>query len=141
MKIYKTNYRVYYEDTDAGGVVFYGNYLKFAERSRSDMLRLSGVNNAELAAKTGLFFVVRNVNIDYLAPARLDDMLEVVTTIMRVGKTSVDMTQDFTNQNGQAIAKMKVQIVCVKNERGKSGEGKIKSAAMPEELAEFFGKE
>lgn len=133
MKVYKCNFRVYYEDTDAGGVVFYGNYLKFAERGRSDMLRQSGINNAELAAKTGLFFVVRNVNIDYLSPARLDDMLEVVTEIVRVGKSSVDMTQDFYNQNGTPIAKMKVQIVCVKN-----SDNTIKSAAMPAELMEFF---
>lgn len=134
MKNYKTSYRVYYEDTDAGGVVYYGNYLKFAERARTDFLRLSGINQFELAKETGLFFVVRNVTIDYLSPGRLDDIITVECSVIEVGRTSVTMTQDFYNQNNQPLAKMKVQIVCVQNVEGK----KIKSAAMPEVMKVFF---
>lgn len=141
MKEYKTSYRVYYEDTDAGGVVFYGNFLKFAERARTDFLRESGVNQFELAEKTGLFFVVRKVEIEYLSPGRLDDIITVDTKVIKLGHTSIDMTQDFYNQNGVALAKMKGQIVCVKNDGEKSGVGNIKSAKLPEEIKEFFEAE
>jgi acyl-CoA thioester hydrolase len=136
MKNYKATYRVYYEDTDAGGVVFYGNYLKFAERGRTDFLRQSGVNQQALAEATGKFFVVRNVKIDYLNPGRLDDLITVDTNVIKTGKTSVIMSQDFYNQHNTPLAKMEVQIVCVKNV-----EGSIKSTAMPEEVANFFNEE
>ena len=134
MKNYKTSFRVYYEDTDAGGVVFYGNFLKFAERARTDFLRQSGINQFDLAKESGLFFVVRRVEIDYISPGRLDDLITVDTQIIKVGKTSVDMTQDFYNQNGNQLAKMFCQIVCVKN----TAEKNVKSAPMPDIIKEFF---
>ena len=69
--------RVYYEDTDAAGIVYYANYLKYAERARTEMLRLMGVEQSELAQSHGLAFAVRNCAIDYQRPAKLDDLLEV----------------------------------------------------------------
>ena len=71
--------RVYYEDTDAGGVVYHAGYLRFAERARTEALRDAGVPHAEMTAQYGLMFMVRRLKVDYLAPARLDDLLFVVT--------------------------------------------------------------
>ena len=69
--------RVYYEDTDTAGIVYYANYLKFAERARTELLRLAGINQSEMAARYGMAFAVRNCAVDFRAPARLDDLIEV----------------------------------------------------------------
>lgn len=76
--------RVYYEDTDAGGIVYYANYLKFAERARTEMLRDAGISQTTLRDDTGCQFIVRRCEIDYLRPARLDDRLLVVTRIVEL---------------------------------------------------------
>ena len=81
--------RVYYEDTDAGGVVYYANYLKFCERARTEWLRTFGVSQQALIDEQGLGFVVRSVQADYLAPARLDDALEVVTRVAMLRRASI----------------------------------------------------
>ncbi|MDX9884175.1 tol-pal system-associated acyl-CoA thioesterase [Thauera sp.] len=81
--------RVYYEDTDAGGVVYYANYLKFCERARAEWLRTLGVSQQALIDEQGLAFVVRSVQADYLASARLDDALEVVTRIAMLRRASI----------------------------------------------------
>jgi acyl-CoA thioester hydrolase len=86
--------RVYYEDTDAGGIVFYANYLKFFERARTEWLRACGIDQRRLAAETGALFVVRSTALDYRAPARLDDMLNIVSRIERLGRASVDFSQE-----------------------------------------------
>lgn len=89
--------RVYYEDTDAGGIVFYANYLKFMERGRSEFLRLLGVDQNALMQNNEdgpLFFVVRRVELDYLRPAKFDDMIEVVTTFASVAGASAVMAQE-----------------------------------------------
>jgi len=85
--------RVYYEDTDAGGIVFYANYLKFFERARTEWLRACGIDQHRLAGETGALFVVRNTSVDYRAPSRLDDVLAVVTHVERLGRASVDFMQ------------------------------------------------
>src|SRR5690625_3299656 len=85
--------RVYYEDTDLAGVVYYANYLKFIERGRSEALRALGVDQPALK-EAGLVFVVRRLVADYLAPARFDDLLEVRTVTRRVGGASVEMRQE-----------------------------------------------
>src|SRR5260370_25777361 len=77
--------RVYYEDTDAGGLVYYANYLKFAERARSEMLRRLGIEQQRLREETGLGLVVRRCTADYLLPARLDDDLVIATRLGAVG--------------------------------------------------------
>src|ERR1700690_415696 len=85
--------RVYYEDTDAGGIVFYANYLKFFERARTEWLRACGVDQSALATTSGLIFFVRGTTVDYLAPARLDDTVTIVSRIERLGRASVDFVQ------------------------------------------------
>jgi acyl-CoA thioester hydrolase len=85
--------RVYYEDTDAGGVVYYANYLRFAERARTEMLRRHGIESSELMAKEGIAFAVRHCEADYRRPARLDDRLEVRTRLLALGGASLEMEQ------------------------------------------------
>jgi acyl-CoA thioester hydrolase len=86
--------RVYWEDTDAGGVVFYANYLKFFERARTEWLRACGVDQRQLADDTGAIFIVRSTSLDYRAPARLDDTLTITSRPGRIGRASVDFTQE-----------------------------------------------
>jgi acyl-CoA thioester hydrolase len=86
--------RVYYEDTDAAGLVYYANYLKFAERARTEMLRQHGTDHATMLKSTGLGFVVRRCEIDYIKPARLDDLLRVTTRVAAVGGATLDLDQD-----------------------------------------------
>ncbi|MCA7952531.1 tol-pal system-associated acyl-CoA thioesterase [Burkholderia seminalis] len=86
--------RVYYEDTDAGGIVFYANYLKFFERARTEWLRACGIDQRQLADDTGAIFIVRSTSLDYRAPARLDDTLTIASRPGRIGRASVDFTQE-----------------------------------------------
>ena len=118
---HKITFRVYYEDTDAGGVMFYGNYLKFAERARTEWLRDLGFHQSEL----DVLFVVRKVEIDYLAPARLDDEVVVETELQNISRASITMTQKFYSGE-KHIADMKVVIVCVSRE--------LKVASLPEKI-------
>ncbi len=87
--------RVYYEDTDAGGVVYYANYLKFCERARTEWLRTLGVSQQALIDEQGLGFVVRSVQADYRAPARLDDALEVITQVAMLRRASILFEQQL----------------------------------------------
>ena len=87
--------RVYFEDTDAGGIVYHANYLRFAERARTEAMRDLGIPHAELVAQFNLMFVVHRVKLDYVRPARLDDSLTVVTEPVLVGGASVTLTQEF----------------------------------------------
>ncbi|WP_417515684.1 tol-pal system-associated acyl-CoA thioesterase [Minwuia sp.] len=87
--------RVYWEDTDAGGIVYYANYLKFTERARSDMLRLLGIDQrAMLDADDGAMFAVRDVTVEYLSPARLDDDLVVRTRLIALKGATITLEQD-----------------------------------------------
>src|ERR1700761_2877999 len=85
--------RVYYEDTDMGGIVFYANYLKYFERARTEWLRARGVSQRALTEASGTMFVVRSTALDYHAPARLDDWIEIETRVGRIGRASVDFDQ------------------------------------------------
>jgi acyl-CoA thioester hydrolase len=85
--------RVYYEDTDAGGIVFYANYLKFFERARTEWLRAAGVDQQALIEREGAAFVVKNATIDYHAPARLDDEITLTLTIEKLGRASIAFAQ------------------------------------------------
>jgi len=87
--------RVYYEDTDAMGIVFYVNYLKYAERARTEVLRLLGRQQDQLLREQQLGFVVRRCEVDYLAPARLDDILRVETRLLEVGAATLRLRQDI----------------------------------------------
>jgi acyl-CoA thioester hydrolase len=94
MTIFAWPLRVYWEDTDAGGVVFYANYLKFFERARTEWLRSLGIEQQALSEETGVVFIVRSTSVEYNAPARLDDQIEIRTTIERVGPASVQFAQE-----------------------------------------------
>lgn len=88
--------RVYYEDTDLAGIVYYANYLKFIERGRTEWVRGLGVDQGKLKSDTGVVFAVRRVEADYLAPARFDDELAVQTTVQAVGGARLVLKQDVT---------------------------------------------
>jgi acyl-CoA thioester hydrolase len=104
--------RVYYEDTDAGGVVYYANYLRFCERARTERLRSFGVNQSNLRAESGIIFVVSRVEADYFASAELDDELNVLSTIASVGAASVVFHQKV--MRGQTrLFEARVTIACV----------------------------
>ena len=91
--VHRLRIRVYYEDTDAAGIVYHAAYLEFAERARTEMLRCLGLDHTALRARFGLTFTVRRCAIDYRAPARLDDLLEVQTRVVRLGGASLDLEQ------------------------------------------------
>lgn len=113
MKVHRHPARVYYEDTDAGGIVYHANYLNFAERGRTEALRDLGVPHAEMSALHGLFFMVRRIKVDYLAPARLDDSLVVETTTLAVGGATVELRQDVVRAgDGLLLARIELQLVC-----------------------------
>ncbi len=111
-KFHSLNIRVYYEDTDSGGVVYYANYLKFAERARTEMLRDKGVQQTALLKDTGILFVVRSANIEIFAPARLDDMLLLKTHINKLNGASINMLQEIQCE-GKKIAEIEVLVVCI----------------------------
>ena len=105
--------RVYYEDTDAGGVVYHASYLRYAERARTEALRDLGLAHARLTDEHGLMFVVRRIKVDYLRPARLDDSLVVVTEPLEVGGASVLLRQEVRGEGGAACVVLEVQLACV----------------------------
>ena len=105
--------RVYYEDTDAGGVVYHATYLRYAERARTEALREAGIPHAEMLQRFTLMFVVRRVEVDYLRPARLDDSLTVVTEPLAVGGATVTLRQDVRGPEG-SCAVLTVRLACVK---------------------------
>jgi acyl-CoA thioester hydrolase len=86
--------RVYYEDTDAGGIVYYANYLKFFERARTEWLRSLGVNQDSLLREHDVMFVVKSVSADYHAPARLDDVIKLTLRIDKLGRASIQFVQE-----------------------------------------------
>jgi acyl-CoA thioester hydrolase len=114
------NVRVYYEDTDTGGVVFYANYLKFFERARTEWLRAAGVSQQALSESHRVMFIVRSTTVDYHAPARLDDELKVSVVVEKLGKASVQfMQQAWRISRGAAGASMqllssgRIKVGCV----------------------------
>ena len=104
--------RVHWEDTDAAGIVYYANYLRFIERARSDMARDAGLDQPALLARAGLIFAVRRCEIDYLAPARLDDMLEVETSVETLGAATADLRQSV-RRAGEEIVRAAVRLACI----------------------------
>ncbi len=104
--------RVYWEDTDAGGVVFYANYLKFFERARTEWLRALGVEQQGLRDRTGAIFIVSRTNVRYLAPARLDDQLEISVVLQSWGAASMVFVQQAL-RDGTLLAEGDIRIGCV----------------------------
>ncbi len=115
MKPFVWKVRVYWEDTDAGGVVYHSRYLNFFERARTEWLRARGVHQAKLAEEENVLFAIRHMDIDFIDAARLDDELEV--TVHSVDSTGVRMTfsQDMTRcLDGQPVATARLTAVCLK---------------------------
>jgi acyl-CoA thioester hydrolase len=113
--------RVYYEDTDAAGIVYYANYLKFAERARTEILRDAGIVQRDVAAKDGVAFAVKSVSVDYHAPARLDDALVVETTILDLGGASAEGEQLVRSaENGTKLATIRVRLACIRLADGRA---------------------
>ncbi len=110
--------RVYYEDTDAAGIVYYGNYLKFAERARTEMLRLLGRGQQRMLEDEGIAFAVRNCRIDYHRPARLDDALEIHTALLEIGGASLRVSQKVVRAQ-ELIADIVVRLA-VLDRRGRA---------------------
>ena len=112
--------RVYYEDTDAGGVVYHATYMRFAERARTEALRDVGIPHAELLRQFASMFVVRRIEVDYLRPARVDDSLIVVTEPLSVGGATVTLRQDVRGPEGSCAVLM-VRLACVRPGERKAG--------------------
>jgi acyl-CoA thioester hydrolase len=130
--------RVYFEDTDCGGVVYHANFLKFCERARSDFIRLLGIDANSLAnPQSGepSIFVVRHVEIDYLKPGRMDDLLEVVTTCAEIGSASLKLRQDVM-RDGVTIVSALVTVVLV----GRSGKPQRLGALVRNALQRFVNQ-
>jgi acyl-CoA thioester hydrolase len=104
--------RVYYEDTDGGGVVYHANYLKFMERARTEWLRSLGFEQTELKAEMGVLFVVRGLKLQYLKPACFNDSLSVITKLVRIGRSLLEFEQ--TIQRGdEMLTEATVEVVSV----------------------------
>lgn len=114
--VFRHPVRVYWEDTDAGGVVFYANYLKFFERARTEWLRSLGVGQQALREATGAIFVVSDTALRYLAPARLDDLLDITVQATETGRASMTLQQQAWRNNGGPAALLcegSIRIGCV----------------------------
>jgi len=127
--------RVYYEDTDAGGIVYYANYLKFFERARTEWLRELGINQVNLLEQN-VGFVVRKVEMNNVASARLDDVLNVSSAITTLKRASLVFEQQITNQNQQVICTAIIRIACVNFQSHDSK--RVKPMAIPESILGAF---
>jgi len=105
--------RVYYEDTDAGGVVYYANYLKFMERARTEWLRQIGFEQDQLLAQQRVLFPVRRVEVDYLKPARFNDEINVHSRITALGAVSIEFEHDIVRADGTTLCRGRVTVACV----------------------------
>jgi acyl-CoA thioester hydrolase len=108
--------RVYYEDSDAAGIVYHANFLRFAERARTEALRDLGVPHASMVRDHGVMFLVRRVNMEYLRPARIDDLLVVTTSLLQAGGASVVLRQVFERDGDPSageLARLEVRLACV----------------------------
>ena len=104
--------RVYYEDTDAAGIVYYANYLKFAERARTEALRLSGIDQSELMREHHIGFVVRKCACEFLKPAMLDDLLTIETRLKDISKVSMELLQTI-RRGKETLVTMEIKLVVV----------------------------
>ena len=104
--------KIYYEDTDAQGVVYYANYLKFFERARTEYLRSIGYEQKSLM-KQGLIFIVRNISIDFLKPATLDDSINIRTKLLKLGKVSFDFSQEALSNTEEILCNAIIKCGCL----------------------------
>jgi acyl-CoA thioester hydrolase len=113
--VFRWGVRVYYEDTDSGGVVYYANYLRFMERARTEWMRSLGFEQDRLLAEQGLLFAVRSASIDYLQPARFNDLLDVTVDIRHCGRASLTLEQAVLRHAGAAspLCTGTIRIACI----------------------------
>jgi acyl-CoA thioester hydrolase len=109
---YRHRLRVYWEDTDAGGVVFYANYLKFFERARTEWLRGHGIGQQALRDETGVIFIVTDTRVQYRRPARLDDELDITVGVLQAGRASLVIAQQAL-RGADLLAEGEIRIGCV----------------------------
>ena len=114
---FKITIRVYYEDTDAAGIVYHANYLKFMERARTEWLRQVGYDQRQLAREQNVGFVVRKMTIDFIKPAKLDDQLEIVSALARCGRASMLFEQTVTHKH-QILCQAQVKVGCIDLQTG-----------------------
>jgi len=124
---FKWQVRVYYEDTDAGSVVFYANYLRYMERARTEWLRSFGFEHEQLINEHNLIFAVKNVTIDYKKPGRLDDLLTVTSTLLNHRGASITFQQFIKNEKGELLTQAEVKVACLNATT-------LKASPMPEAL-------
>jgi acyl-CoA thioester hydrolase len=124
----KVPVRVYYQDTDAGGVVFHAQYLAFMERARTEMLNEAGVDLAKMVEKHGVLFVVHHVEVTYHRPARLNELLSVSAEVVKMGRASLVFRQRV-ERAGTLLVEADVSLALVDRDR-------MKPARMPEEIAQ-----
>jgi len=117
--VHRYEVRVYFEDTDAGGVVYHANYLRFAERARTEAMREAGIPHSELVALCNLMFVVRRIKLDYVRPARLDELVVVLTERMTVGGATMTLAQHFHSADGRVLAELEIGLACVRTTDGR----------------------
>ena len=122
--------RIYYEDTDAGGVVYYANYLKFFERGRTELLRDFNIQQDILLTKN-IAFVVRKVEMDCIKPARFNELVSVKTTITNRRKASLTFKQEILHENNELLCQAETLIACVNLQ-------KMKPTAIPAEIIEVI---
>jgi acyl-CoA thioester hydrolase len=127
-KIFSLPVRVYFQDTDAGGVVYHASYLNFMERARTEWLRTHGYSNAGLMKEFGMVFVVRSLKLDYLKPALLDDLLDVTALIKDFGRSRMSLLQTV-RRGAEVLTEAEVHLVCVSLES-------FKPVSVPEVLRE-----
>ena len=114
-KEFKYNTKVYYEDTDAGGIVYYANYLKFLERARSEAIYSMGLTNKKLLNDNGTIIIVKSCKIEYKKPAKFEDSLEIISKIKTIGKSSFTMDQ-IIKRKDQIISESEIVLVTVNTE-------------------------
>lgn len=119
--------RVYYEDTDAAGIVFYANYLRYMERARTEWLRSVGYEHDMLKNKHGILFAVKNVSIEYIKPAYLDDLLTVTSSLLKKRAASFIFQQIIKNENNELLIEAEIKVACLNATT-------LKASAMPEDL-------
>lgn len=117
MKEFSWPVRVYYEDTDAGGVVYHANYLAFMERARTEWLRALGFGQRELAEELGVLFAVRSMELDFRKPARFDDELTVTAAIENLARARIDFAQEIRAESGEVLCSGRVRVACIDGDR------------------------
>ena len=129
MKTHQMKIRIYYQDTDAGGIVYHSNYLNFAERARSEMMYEMG-NSNKILLERGIAFVIRHADLEYLSPARLEDELTLITQVDEIKNASMNVTQTFyRNEQKLVIVRLQVAFIDPKT---------IRPVRLPSDLKALF---